>query len=142
MAYGKETYSNILEEYDEKRQLAERKAEAFNNALCTRSPEYAAITKRLSGIGVRLLLAGRAPDKEAKIAEIRRETEELRARRIEVLGSLGYTEEDADVHYECSECSEFSEFSESSECSEVFNNNDYFNLGKIFSSNKSLRMMR
>ena len=34
MAYGKDTYSNILEEYDEKRQLAERKAEAFNNALC------------------------------------------------------------------------------------------------------------
>ncbi|MBQ1934590.1 MAG: hypothetical protein II370_06285, partial [Clostridia bacterium] len=106
MAYGKDIYSNILEEYDEKRELAERKAEAFDAALCARSPEYAAITKRLSGIGVRLLLAGRAPDKEAKIAEIRRETEELRARRIEVLAELGYKEEDADVHYECAECSD------------------------------------
>ena len=47
MAYGKDTYSNILEEYDEKRQLAERKAEAFNNALCTRSPEYAAMVEEI-----------------------------------------------------------------------------------------------
>lgn len=106
MAYGKDIYSNILEEYDEKRALAERKADAFNDALCARSLEYAAITKRLSGIGVRLLLAGRSADKEAKIADIRRETEELRTRRIEILESLGYKEEDADVHYECAECSD------------------------------------
>ncbi len=106
MSYGKDIYSNILEEYDEKRELAERKAEAFDAALCARSPEYAAITKRLSGIGVRLLLAGRSPNKETRMTEIRRETEELRARRIEVLASLGYTEEDADVHYECAECSD------------------------------------
>lgn len=106
MAYAKEVYSGILAEYDEKRDRAQRRADALNEELCRRSPEYAEITARLSSIGARMLLASRYPDKEARIAAIRRETEELRERRIAALASLGYTEEDADVHYECALCSD------------------------------------
>lgn len=106
MTYQKEIYANILGEYDEKRKRAEDKAEAFNEALCARSPEYAAVSRELGSIGIRLLLASRSPDKEAKIAEIRKNTELLREKRIEILASLGYSEEDADVHYECALCSD------------------------------------
>lgn len=106
MKNGNSIYTNVLEEYDNKREKAERKAKDFNDTLCAVSPEYAEVTKQLSGIGVRLLLAGRSAGEERKkkISEVKAQTEELRKRRIAILQKYGYTEEDADVHYECSVC--------------------------------------
>jgi len=106
MKSGNSIYTNVLEEYDNKREKAERKAKDFNDALCAVSPEYAEVTKQLSGIGVRLLLAGRArgEERQKRIAEVKAQTEELRKKRISVLEKYGYTEDDADVHYECSVC--------------------------------------
>lgn len=105
MNYGKDLYRQVMNNLDERRMHNEQRAEVFCDALAARSPEFAAITRELNGIGVRLLAAGRAPgNREENIAAVRADAQKLRARRTELLRELGYDPAEADIRYDCEIC--------------------------------------
>ena len=108
MGYNRNNLKRIKEEYLTKHLVAEREAEACLRQVHAKLPEVADIDRKLSRLGIDLMgiaLKGGA-DLEARLAEKRRETDELNEKRAALLVAGGYPADYTDVKYECKKCAD------------------------------------
>ncbi len=108
MGYNRNNLRRIKEKYETKHLIAERKSEMLKAELYLNLPELERIDRSLSGLGVRLMgvalsLEG---DREAGLAKLKAENEELLSRRAEILVGAGYPADYTDVKYECPKCAD------------------------------------
>lgn len=109
MGYNRNNLRRIKEEYSTKHLVAEREAELRRRELHIEIPELAQIDRRLSSMGAELMgvaLMSGGTEKENKMAQLRRESEELNKKRDALLVSAGYPADYTDVKYECEACSD------------------------------------
>ena len=90
MSYSPEVYKKISEIYEERRRTAIRDLEARIEHAGRVSPEIAEIEKVLGSTGVRIMEAVRRNDGGASFDAVRKENEELVAKREELLVQNGF----------------------------------------------------
>lgn len=108
MAYNKENYARIRQEYSDKNLRAKKAAEARANELHMQYPELLKIDSVLSQTGLNILREA-SKGKEGldeRIAALRESNRELQAARGEYLKSIGYPADYTAVKYECEKCSD------------------------------------
>ena len=106
----------VMMGYRQRRDAALNEANARRAELHARFPEVAKIDSELAQTGPKIYNAAMTPGAETKIptddeikarmAEIRRETEELRARRAAILEQNGLPADYSEPKYRCSMCSD------------------------------------
>ena len=101
-----ETVRNVIEEFDLRRAADEREYDARLAELSEKIPGFGDITHALSSVGLRILDAAmKGGDTASAVAEVRRETEKLRAERCDLLEKAGYPRDFADRRYRCEKSS-------------------------------------
>lgn len=106
MSFNSKNYYELREAFEKKHLAAAERAEARRTALASKIDGLSEIDDALSGTAARIMGAAFA-GKEGlsdRIAEIRRETEELRTARAALLEAHGYPADYTDVHYDCEKC--------------------------------------
>ena len=106
MSFNSKNYYELREAFEKKHLAAAERAEARRTALASQIDGLSEIDDALSSTAARIMGAAFA-GKEGlsdRIAEIRRETEELRAARAALLEAHGYPADYTDVHYDCEKC--------------------------------------
>lgn len=106
MSFNSKNYYELREAFEQKHLAAAERAEARRTALASKIDGLSEIDDALNGTAARIMGAAFA-GKEGlndRIAEIRRETEELRAARAALLEAYGYPADYTDVHYDCEKC--------------------------------------
>lgn len=107
MGSRQENFRLIKAEYEEKARRALADAEARREEAIKKIPELAGIEASFSGFGKKLLtLLTPGIDAGAAVAALRKENEELLARRTALLKQNGYPADYLDIHYECPLCSD------------------------------------
>ncbi len=107
MGYRNETYRLVMEELARRRNAAETEAEAHRADLHLRSADARELDAALARTGMRIFEAAvSGVDVEKKIAEIRRENEEMLTARRELLSALGLPHDYTDPHYTCPKCAD------------------------------------
>lgn len=108
MAYNKENYVRIRQEYATKNLRAKEAAEQRAEELHMMYPELAKIDRVLSETGFNILReATKGKDGlDERIAKLREENRELQQARGAYLESIGYPADYTTVKYECSVCSD------------------------------------
>ena len=97
----------ITDALTEKRERAIRESEEKKAFLREKIPEIGKIDALLAATGTKVLAAAMGGgDVQAKVAEVRRENEELTRERRALLRENGYPEDYSDVKYECPLCSD------------------------------------
>ncbi|MBQ7173576.1 MAG: ATP-binding protein [Clostridia bacterium] len=105
MGSKQENFRRVREEYAEKAQRAEAKAEARRAEVSQKFPDLAHVENELSHFGAKLLTLLRAgTNPKEQVARLQRENEELLARRKKLLRQHGYPENYCDIQYECPKC--------------------------------------
>lgn len=106
MAFNRENYNRIREEYENKYQLARDAANAKKAELHEKFPELADIDEALSRTGPAVFAAAMKGknDLDERIAKIRSENKALREKRAKFLVEHGYPADYTDVKYECEKC--------------------------------------
>lgn len=106
MAFNRDNYSRIREEYENKYQLARDAANAKKAELHEKYPELAKIDAALSSTGPAVFAAAmKGRDRlDERIAEIKSENVKLRKARTDFLIAHGYPADYTDVKYECEKC--------------------------------------
>ena len=106
MSYNNENYYALREEFEKKSLLARERAEQRQKELAERVEGVAELDAALADTARRIMGAAMAGREglEARIAKIRRETEDLRNARTELLRANGYPADYSDVKYECELC--------------------------------------
>lgn len=106
MGYNKENYSRIRTAYQTKYLKAYEQADRRRAELHQKSPEIAAIDRKLAATGAKIALAaiGTGGSWEERLAQVQRENEQLQARRAELLLALGYPTDYTVPPYECPRC--------------------------------------
>lgn len=106
MSFNSKNYYELREAFEKKHLAAAERAEARRTALASKIDGLSEIDDALGGTAARIMGAAFA-GKEGlndRIAEIRRETEELRTARAALLEAYGYPADYTDVHYDCEKC--------------------------------------
>ena len=106
MSYNNENYYALREEFEKKSLLARERAEQRQKELAEKVEGVAELDAALADTARRIMGAAMAGREglEARIAKIRRETEDLRSARTELLRANGYPADYSDVKYECELC--------------------------------------
>lgn len=106
MSFNSQNYYTLREEFLQKHLAAAERAEARKQELAGKIPELADIDGALASTASRILgaaFAGKA-GLEERIADIRKETEQLREARAALLKAYGYPADYTDVKYDCPHC--------------------------------------
>ena len=108
MSYSKEVYDRVRAAFEEKRLAAREKADAAEARLRRQSPELDSVDTELASTAAKIMNEIRKGprDIDKRIAAVRRENEELQARRAQIILSLGYDGDLTAPHYECALCSD------------------------------------
>ncbi len=108
MAYNKENYVRIREEYAKKNLLAKEAAEGRLRELHMIYPELEKIDRVLSETGFNILRAAMQGKEglDERIAALKEENLSLREARAAYLESIGYPADYTAVKYECNTCSD------------------------------------
>ena len=106
MSYNNENYYKLREEYAEKPLRAAEKANARRAELRQKVAGYAELDDRLALTSSRIMGAAMEGREglDARIAQIKRETADMRDAMQILLRDAGYPADYADVHYECAAC--------------------------------------
>ncbi len=108
MAFNKENYRRIREEYNSKYLEAREAAEARRAELHARFPELADIDAAIAKTGPAVFAAAMKGKNglDARLAEIKAENKALRDARAKFLTANGYSADYTEVKYECDKCSD------------------------------------
>lgn len=108
MAYNKNNFRKIKEEYATKHLVAENAADLRRAEVHAAIPEVAKIDARLAGTGLALMGAALADkaERESRFASLKAENEALNAERDRLLVAAGYPADYTDVKYDCPACSD------------------------------------
>ena len=98
------TLKTLLMEYDKKRMKAERQAQTEKNQLYEAYPELSKIDKELSFAAINTAKMMLQKPDEKLIEKLNKNIENLKERKIQILSSIGKTENDLLPHYECKKC--------------------------------------
>ena len=105
MAYQKDNYRRIRQEYETKALDAQKEADARRAELYAEIPTLRALDARLSAFGLRIMqTALQGGDTAEAIAQLREENEKILASRAELLRAYGFPADYSDPHYECDKC--------------------------------------
>ncbi len=105
MAQQNPVYARIREEYATKYLIAREEADLRRATVYRDIPEVAEIDIALGKTGLSLMEASmQGKNVQERIAEVRKNNEELRRIRAGLLIAHGYPADYTDVHYECSLC--------------------------------------
>lgn len=106
MGYNRENYKRIRTAYQTKYLNALEIAEQRRAELHRKSPEVAAIDRKLAATGAKIAMAalGTGAAYAERLAEVERENTELQARRAALLNALGYPSDYTVPPYECTKC--------------------------------------
>ncbi len=106
MAFNKEVFAKVKEDYSTKYRRAQLAADARKAELHSKVDGLALIDKELSLTGIKILEATMAggSDREARIESIRKNNTRLLAERGVLLRAYGYPEDYTDIQYECEKC--------------------------------------
>ena len=106
MSFNSQNYYALREEFLQKHLAAAERAEARRAALADKIDGLSEIDGALGATAARIMgaaLEGKA-GLDARIAKIKRETEELRTARAALLTAHGYPADYTDVQYDCEKC--------------------------------------
>lgn len=106
MSFNSQNYYELRAAFEQKHLAAAERAEARKAELGAKIDGLRDIDNALSATAARIFgaaFAGKDGLKE-RIAEIKKETELLRAARAELLAAYGYPADYTDVHYDCEKC--------------------------------------
>lgn len=108
MAYNKNNFKRIKEEYATKHLVAEQAAELRRAEIHAALPEVAKLDARLAGTGLALMGAALTDknEREKQFAALKAENLRLNAERDRLLVAAGYPADYTDVKYECPLCSD------------------------------------
>lgn len=108
MAYNKNNFRKIKEEYATKHVIAEQAAEIRRAEIHAAIPEVAKIDARLAQTGLALMSAALTDqnEREKRFAELKAENLRLNAERDRLLVAAGYPADYTDVKYDCPACSD------------------------------------
>ena len=98
------TLKTLLMEYDKKRMKAERQSQTEKNQLYEAYPELSKIDKELSFAAINTAKMMLQKPDEKLIEKLNKNIENLKERKIQILSSIGKTENDLLPHYECKKC--------------------------------------
>ncbi len=104
--YNRENYKRIKKDFSRRHFAAQEAADARRAEAEAKIPALAAVNRAIGETGVKIFgasLQGRE-GLEERIAALRRENEELRAIRGEMLEGAGYPSDYLSVKYECNAC--------------------------------------
>ncbi len=106
MGFNKKDLARVKEEYSQKYQRAQAAADARRAELHGKVDGLRELDAELSMTGIRIMSATLARDGKTseRIEQIKRNNEELLAKRALLLHAYGYPEDYADVRYECEKC--------------------------------------
>ena len=104
MAYNKEDFIRIREEYSKKYLKAREAADTRARELYEKIPELRTLDGILAGTASRIMGAVCSDNAEERINAVRSENERLLRERAKLLTAYGYPEDYTDVHYECELC--------------------------------------
>ena len=103
----KNYYKEAEDSFRAKREAAKALSDSRRSFLHERYPEIKRIDDELSKTAVRILSAiSGAMKNEDAVAEIRKNNEELRLKRAEILRREGYPEDYSDIVYDCPHCAD------------------------------------
>lgn len=106
MSFNSKNYYELRDAFAQKHLAAAERAETRRAALANKIDGLREIDEALGGTAARIMgaaFAGKAGLSD-RIAEIRRETDELRTARAALLEAHGYPADYTDVHYDCEKC--------------------------------------
>ena len=108
MAYNRDDYVRIKEEFSNKYATAQKKAEARRFELYGLIPELRELDKQLSGTGMEIMriITSGDPDPDKRIAELKARNLKITEQRGALLAKNGYAPDYTDVKYECEKCSD------------------------------------
>ena len=108
MAYNKNNFKRIKEEYATKHVIAEQAAALRRAEVHAALPEVASIDARLAGTGLALMSAALTDknEREKRFAALKAENLRLNAERDRLLVAAGYPADYTDVKYDCPACSD------------------------------------
>ena len=101
--YGYKNYTKVKAELKRRQESAETLAELHSEELYELSDELKEIDLELRGTGLRIFEAARQGE---SLEPIKKRNLELNKRRRDIILSLGYPEDYADVKYTCKLCKE------------------------------------
>ncbi len=106
MGYNKENYSRIRTEYQTKYLKAYEEADRRTAMLHQKSPELAAIDRKLAATGAKIAMAalGTGTSYRESLERVEKENLALQAERAALLASLGYPADYTQPPYECPAC--------------------------------------
>ncbi len=105
MAFSKQVVAKVKNEYFDKYARAQAAADARRAELHSKIDGLAIVDRELGKTGVRIMDATMSGiDVAKKIADIKKENENILAVRAELLRAHGYPEDYTDVRYECEKC--------------------------------------
>lgn len=106
MSFNKKNYYELKEQFLQKHLAAADNAEARKRELALKIEGLDEVDTVLAATAARIFAAalGGKDGLDERIAAIKKETEELRAARDELLKANGYPKDYTDVHYECEKC--------------------------------------
>ncbi|MBR5539074.1 MAG: ATP-binding protein [Clostridia bacterium] len=106
MSFNKKNYYELKEQFLQKHLAAADKAEARKRELALKIEGLEEVDTVLAATAARIFAAalGGKDGLDERIAAIKKETDELRAARDELLKANGYPKDYTDVHYECEKC--------------------------------------
>lgn len=105
MAYSRENIRAVTAALAEKKEAAEAAARRRTEELYRLSPDFAAVDTALRGTGMEIFrIATEGGDVRGKIAAAKAENEKRRAKKREILLSLGLPEDYTAPHYTCETC--------------------------------------
>lgn len=106
MSFNSQNYYELRAAFEQKHLAAAERADARKAELAAKIDGLSDIDNALAATAARIFgaaFAGKDGLKE-RIAEIKKETELLRAARAELLAAYGYPADYTDVHYDCQKC--------------------------------------
>ena len=103
---ARNNYSVVKQQFENKRNEAQQKAEMRKARLRAQSPEYAEVEEAIVQTGVELMriMQDISHDRSADILKNKEKMKSLRALRSEILSSLGYNDSYIQPQYECNVC--------------------------------------
>lgn len=108
MAYNRDDYVRIKEEFSNKYAKAQKQAEIRRFELYGIIPELHELDKILSGTGIEIMkiISSNDSDPQAKIEELKKRNDTILEQRRALLVKNGYAADYTDVKYECEKCSD------------------------------------
>lgn len=101
----KDMTAMVMAQFTNRRAEGEKEYDARIAEASAAIPGFAELTKELSATGLKIF-ASSIGGRKADLDEIRRETEEIRKKRSELLLAAGYPADFADRRYNCEKCSD------------------------------------